>query len=821
MASDGGADAGRAAVEPDGPKTETTLTTRIRINIPGSRPIPPVVMRTPVAETESAEETGSHARPGTGTGGDGGTPGAPVANGAAEPSAESSPQPGEKTSDWFAPRKAGAPKGTPGGGATNGAGLPGASGPVAVGARPGGPNGTGPVGVSRPGGPNNGGSTSSSRPGLGVMGAAGNAGGPRAAGASTRGGGTKGAGLPGATGAGPVAPGHGGGTGSFDVSALAAGAAPTATSGYPSAANPRTQGRPGSGPAPAPAPAAGSDALGGAADGRGEPRIDDLPYFADNGQGGGQGTQGGQVGSGGQNGQNGQSGPGGQNGFGGPRNGFGPGPQHDFAADNDFTGPHDFGDFSDFGGPNGSNGQNGQSGQNGQNGFGAPGGPGGPGRRGPVGPTGGPVTGDGPVVPPFPGDGTGGLVGGLSEDTAVLTPQKHLPDPGAGGYGGSVDNVSSSTLTSAMPVVPTDRNAPFPAGANSPFGPGTHSDGPLPHTPPKAPEPVSPSAPAAAAPKGKKTKKKGRSKLTLLFVGVVAIGGGVYGAGLLMNHSDVPKGTTVFGVDIGGGTRDDAVKKLDAAFGARMNQALKLSVDGRTVELKPDQAGLQFDTQATVRAAAGSDYNPVSVIGSLFGQQRVVEPVMPVDEEKLAAALKLEAGGATSSSDGTIKFESGKAVAVYGKAGKGIDAAAAAKSVEDAYRGQVENGTSTPVQVPTKAQEPTISNAEVDRMMKKFAIPAMSAKVTVRADTGTAEVKFSPKNSLWKFLQVKPVNGTLVEAYDKEALKELYGSTFSQVLIARGNGNKTPATVEDVIGALRPALVSTTDRVGVIVTDPS
>ncbi|MER5812311.1 hypothetical protein ABT143_29705, partial [Streptomyces sp. NPDC002033] len=26
----------------DGPKTETTLTTRIRINIPGSRPIPPV-----------------------------------------------------------------------------------------------------------------------------------------------------------------------------------------------------------------------------------------------------------------------------------------------------------------------------------------------------------------------------------------------------------------------------------------------------------------------------------------------------------------------------------------------------------------------------------------------------------------------------------------------------------------------------------------------------------------------------------------------------------------------------------------------------------
>src|SRR6478736_4526202 len=40
--------------QPEEPRTETTLTTRIRINIPGSRPIPPVVMRTPVADAESA-----------------------------------------------------------------------------------------------------------------------------------------------------------------------------------------------------------------------------------------------------------------------------------------------------------------------------------------------------------------------------------------------------------------------------------------------------------------------------------------------------------------------------------------------------------------------------------------------------------------------------------------------------------------------------------------------------------------------------------------------------------------------------------------------
>lgn len=40
--------AGRAATAVPRPRTETVLTTRIRINVPGSRPIPPVVVRTPV-----------------------------------------------------------------------------------------------------------------------------------------------------------------------------------------------------------------------------------------------------------------------------------------------------------------------------------------------------------------------------------------------------------------------------------------------------------------------------------------------------------------------------------------------------------------------------------------------------------------------------------------------------------------------------------------------------------------------------------------------------------------------------------------------------
>ncbi|MFF9675282.1 hypothetical protein ACF1GS_26845 [Streptomyces eurythermus] len=796
LASDDGTGAGRSGTRPDEKKTETTLTTRIRINIPGSRPIPPVVVRKPVADgegggddTPAAEERPTADR-------------APAADGTAEAPAEPAGQAEEKTSDWFAPRKSGAPKGGPGGGGTNGAGIKGGSAapaPASGAARPrkGGPGASGASGAT--------GARSGGRPG-GVVGAMSAPGGSRPGG--RKGGAAGGKGLPGATG-GPVAPGHGGGTGSFDVTeALTAG--PLGGGSRP--------GTPGSG-------APGAD----------DSRRDDLPYFSAHG-----GQDGYGAGASGPDGYG--AGAGGSDGYGGGAAGA---PQQGGAGD--FTG---HGGLNGHGGPGGPNGHGGASGFNGPGGTGGPGGP-----QGPAGPTGGPVTGDGTLVPPpgpgaggpfdgpsgadagYPGQGTPrsaltdladldgpgagpagagtrpvgrGPGGGLSDDTAILTPQKPAPEPGTPGYRSpAAGNVSGQTVTSGIPVVPG-------AGGGAPFG--TPGGGPA---APAAPAPKPEPAPAA---KAAKPKKKGRSKLMLLGALVVVVAGGAYGAGLLMNHTDVPKGTTVLGVDIGGGTRDDAVKKLDDAFGKRVDKPLKLAVGGKTVTLTPENAGLQFDYQATVSEAAHSDYNPVHVVGSLFGQKRVVAPVMPVDEEKLHAALQQAGGGSQAgagvATDGTIEFKSGKAVPVYGKAGKAVDAEHSAQAVEQAFRALVETGDATPVAVPTTTRQPTVSDAEVDRMMKEFAEPAMSGRVTVQVDAAHS-VPFSPQNSLWKFLRVTAVNGKLVDKPDLAALKELYGQAFDGVLITRGNGKKTAVTPEDVYAALRPALMSRTNRVGVIETNPS
>ncbi|MFF1975334.1 hypothetical protein ACFVWS_27180, partial [Streptomyces sp. NPDC058204] len=140
--TDGAADAGRSTAQPEERKTETTLTTRIRINIPGSRPIPPVVVRKPVAGAEStAEQSGA---PGSAAQPPG--PSAPTAaavggagaagayGGPAEAPAEPAPAAEEKTSDWFAPRKSGPAKGPQAPGNPNTPALGPGSGPAPGGA---------------------------------------------------------------------------------------------------------------------------------------------------------------------------------------------------------------------------------------------------------------------------------------------------------------------------------------------------------------------------------------------------------------------------------------------------------------------------------------------------------------------------------------------------------------------------------------------------------------------------------------------------------------------------------------------------------------
>ncbi|OKI09672.1 hypothetical protein A6A06_03150 [Streptomyces sp. CB02923] len=668
-----------AAAKPEEPKTETTLTTRIKINIPGSRPIPPVVVRKPVGE-----ESGMNGSTGAGPSGTSGTSGQGASGGRPATGADRTGErtgstrkpdapgadgarsaPAEKTSDWFAPRK------------------------------------------------------------------------------------------------------------------------PSAASAGSPAAPPPSQAA-----TPDPAPAAPQNPADG---GSSRP---DLPYFSDGpAQGGG--------------------------------SPFDPAPSPFDAPAGPFDGPAAQGGTSPFDTPGGRD--------TGRTGHGP---------SGPSGPTSGPATGDAAFGLPAgfhsPGaPGTPGADGapGMSDDTAVLTPQPPAPPAGpgsgigvtggiaggvpAGGNGGAPagpgsgfpggapagpgsgfpgggptgpgqsgggDQLSSDTLVGGIPTVPADA-VPKKAAAAFPPGPGAGQDAPAPPRA-KIPEPINP-------------KKKGRNKVVLLGVAVVVLAGVAYGAGLLLDHADVPNGTTALGVDIGGATKEEAVKKLDAAVGKFRTEPLKLTVDGQEQTLVPAKAGLNIDTQATVRDASGRDYNPVSVISSLFGGTRTAEPAMITDDEKLDIALKAVAGPAGSAKDGGITFENGKAVPHYGAPYKAVDVKASKSKIEKAYLDRAATGKNTPVVLAAVEQQPKADKAEVDRAMKEMAEPAVSGWVYLSA--GGVEVPFSQR-SIGELLTftVAP-DGKLQPVINLAKLEDKYGHAFDNVTIDGGAG-KVKMTPTHAAAAMQQAL---------------
>lgn len=425
-----------------------------------------------------------------------------------------------------------------------------------------------------------------------------------------------------------------------------------------------------------------------------------------------------------------------------------------------------------------------------------------------------------PVPPPPPvsdhGQGIGSTQGfpAYGNDPAGGGPATEAFPAYGGQPGGGPTGPSGPTGGPGFGTGPVGGPVGGPPVEGAPRWPGPELDAPLP-TPVPAPAPAAPRPAPAQQKATAKPAKKGRSKLVLLGGGIVALLGVAYGAGLLLNHSDVPKGTTVLGVDISG-SRDEAVTKLQTAFGTRAAAPIQLSVGGKQVELKPEKAGLTLDSQTTVRNAAGSDYNPVTVIGSLLGNERVADPVIPVDEEKLQVALQELAGTAGTVTEGTITFDTGKAVAVPGTPGTTLDVDGSVEQVTKAFRDQVATGKAAVAELPTTTKAPVIDQAELDRAMKEFAEPAMSANAIVKV--GTKSIAFGSK-SLPKILSMQPVEGRLTEKFDLEALKATYGNTFDGILITRGTGAKTAVTPQDVAGALTKALRGKTPAERTVVID--
>ncbi|WP_436777202.1 VanW family protein [Yinghuangia sp. YIM S09857] len=283
-----------------------------------------------------------------------------------------------------------------------------------------------------------------------------------------------------------------------------------------------------------------------------------------------------------------------------------------------------------------------------------------------------------------------------------------------------------------------------------------------------------PVPPAVAA------KRRKRRLAIVASAAVFALVGGVYGGSLAYAGGGVPRGTSVLGIDIGGQSKTEAVRTLEQNLGDRASGPFAVKLGDKELTLDPPNAGLIFDTRGTVDRAAERTLNPLKSVPAMFGSSREVKPRTFEDPAKLAAALEeMAAQAGEQQREGGVSFAGGKATAIPPQAVQVLDVQAAVSLIRDAYLSGEGGEKGNPVVLPTKLSTPKVTQAEVDRAMREFAVPAMSGPVTLTA--GKAKLNLDPA-TLAKYLTMEPdANGRLNPKIDTAGLQDALGNTFSAV----------------------------------------
>ncbi|WP_062646385.1 VanW family protein [Streptomyces maremycinicus] len=254
--------------------------------------------------------------------------------------------------------------------------------------------------------------------------------------------------------------------------------------------------------------------------------------------------------------------------------------------------------------------------------------------------------------------------------------------------------------------------------------------------------------------------------------GALTVGvGAFYLAGLLLTGGDIEPGTTVAGVDIGGLSRTEAVRKLDGHLTAAGSRELAVRVGDRDGTIDPRQAGLSFDTEGTVDRAARVGADPIGMIAGLFGSggdQEPVEPVVRLDEDKARTALgKLAKTLDQKVREGSVGFAGGRVEQVAPHPGHALDLDAAVRTLRTSFPG---GGAGAVMVLPARETRPKVTADEVRRAVREFAQPAMSAPVTLT--TGGKRFTIGP-TVLGEHLTMRPdASGRLIPELDGKGLRK-------------------------------------------------
>ncbi len=254
----------------------------------------------------------------------------------------------------------------------------------------------------------------------------------------------------------------------------------------------------------------------------------------------------------------------------------------------------------------------------------------------------------------------------------------------------------------------------------------------------------------------------GRVVLAVLVLLVLLVGGGWVLAWSAAGEN-VPRGTSVADVAIGGRTRAEASAALERGLADRVAAPVTLTMGERSFTVDPAEAGLSVDREASVAAAGGGrSWDPRRLWDYYTGGDDL-DPVVQVDEDALQAALvDLAAEAGQPARDGAVRLGVDGPQVVEPRTGTTLEATATRDALLAAYLAPDATAEITPVPV-----LPAIDASDVRRVMDRFVNPALSGPVTLVLD-GT-EVRLSPDRYV-RALSVVAEDDRLVPAVDRERL---------------------------------------------------
>lgn len=156
-----------------------------------------------------------------------------------------------------------------------------------------------------------------------------------------------------------------------------------------------------------------------------------------------------------------------------------------------------------------------------------------------------------------------------------------------------------------------------------------------------------------------------------VILGLGVLGGIAYGADYVTSQGEVPRGTTVGGIAIGGMAKEDAISTLQKQL--KLTDQVTVTAGERTATFSPEAAGLSVDWNETIRAAGKQSANPITRLSSFFTTHEV-EIVSERDDSKLIPELeRVQKELSPAPADAAIRLTDGKVEVIPAVNGQELD----------------------------------------------------------------------------------------------------------------------------------------------------